>query len=69
MDEFYKEEESIVAACLSDEDDPVNANDCSRDYELALKLSQEPDLSVDAQFALELQREFEREAELVSFIL
>uniref|UniRef100_A0AC34G901 Uncharacterized protein n=1 Tax=Panagrolaimus sp. ES5 TaxID=591445 RepID=A0AC34G901_9BILA len=39
-------------------------SDTSRDYELALQLSEDPDCSVDEFLAKQMQREFDRELEL-----
>jgi RIO kinase 3 len=39
-------------------------SDTSRDYELALQLSEDPDCSVDEVLAKQMQREFDRELEL-----
>lgn len=38
--------------------------DCSRDYQIALELSNDPDCSSDIDLALKLQREYDREMEL-----
>lgn len=38
--------------------------DCSRDYQLALELSKDPDYSADHYLAQKLQREYDRETEL-----
>ena len=50
----------------SDGSSYTTVEDCSKDHELALFLSQDPDCSSDAEMAQRLQREFDREDELSS---
>jgi hypothetical protein len=66
--EFDEEQIALEASLRELDDFPEDNNDCSRDYELALKLSEDPDYSVDAQMALELQRQFDREHEVEVFL-
>uniref|UniRef100_A0A915DN59 Uncharacterized protein n=1 Tax=Ditylenchus dipsaci TaxID=166011 RepID=A0A915DN59_9BILA len=46
------------------DDDGCEIIDCSKDFELALELSADPDYSADLELAQKLQREFDREMEL-----
>ncbi|KAI6207996.1 Serine/threonine-protein kinase RIO3 [Aphelenchoides besseyi] len=59
LNEFDAEQEALMAS-LRDVDDE---NDTSRDFELALMLSEDPDCSDDVKMARELQLQFDREAD------
>ncbi|KAI6182844.1 Serine/threonine-protein kinase RIO3 [Aphelenchoides bicaudatus] len=62
--EFDLDQEAIESSLRDLDVNQSAENDCSNDWALAMALQDDPDYSVDAHLALELQREFDRENEL-----
>ncbi|KAI6203320.1 Serine/threonine-protein kinase RIO3 [Aphelenchoides besseyi] len=59
LNEFDAEQDALMASLRDVEDE----DDTSRDFELALMLSEDPDCSDDVKMARELQLQFDREAD------
>jgi hypothetical protein len=62
--EFDQEQEALEASLRELDTEPTIENDCSHDFALAMALSEDPDHNMDMSYALELQRQFDREMEL-----
>lgn len=60
-------EEAIKQSLAESGDAEASGMDnTDRDFELALKLSEDPDISNDFKMALQMQREFDREDEILA---